>query len=135
MSLIQDLQRRPIKNREKLLQVGIVIIAIGLLSFFIWQQKKRLSSLNVSSTKETPELELPREEIDYIKESVEQLRKLREQKYQVPGAEEEDLKKLREMNEKDLEKLSEDDKKALEELIERIQGDIKKNINPPMEIK
>lgn len=135
MSLIQDLQRKPIKSREKLLQVGIVIVVISLLTFFIWQQKKRLSSLNVSPSKKIPELELPREELDYIKESVEQLRELRKQKYPISGAEEEDLKKLREMDEKDLEKLSEDDKKALEELIEKIQGDIKKNITPQMKIK
>lgn len=135
MSLTQDLQRKPIKSLEKLLRVGIVIVAIGLISFFIWQQKKRLSSLNISPSKEIPELEVPREELGHIKEYVEQLRELREQKYPISGIEGENLKKLREMDEKDLENLSEEDRKDLEELIEEIQGNIKKNITPQTKIK
>jgi len=120
MPFIKNLQEKPIKTRERILWGGVIIVAIILFSFLIWQQKKQLSSLTIPS-KDIPKLELSTEEIGRLKGYIGQLNELEKQP-QIPGVQIEDIERIKGLKEEDLEKiLSEDDKKTLGELIKKIQ--------------
>ena len=124
MPFIKNLQEKPIKTRERILWGGVIIVAIILFSFLIWQQKKQLSSLNISS-RDIPQLELPREEIGRLKGYIGQLKELDKQAPQISGAQKKSLEEIKGLKEEDLEKvlseLNEEDKKDLGELIKKIQ--------------
>ena len=118
MSLIYNLQKKPLKKRERILWIGTAIIAIGLFSFLIWQQKQHLSSTNLSPQKEIPKLELPQEEIKRLKGSLKQMEEIRKKSSPTSEISEEELQKLKDLYKgKDLDKLSEEEKKVLEELV------------------
>jgi len=124
MSFVNNLQRKPIKTREKILWGSVTIVAVFLFSFLIWQQRKQLSSLNILPSENIPKPELQTEEIKRLKSSLNQLKELEKKKSQIPGARQEELEELRAIKQEDLEKLSEEDKKSLEELTKKIQGSI-----------
>lgn len=119
MSFIQDLQQKPIRTRKKILWGGVIIIAIILFSFLIWQQKKQLSYLKTSSGN-IPQFKLPKEEIERLKGYIGKLKELEKQP-QIPGIQKEDVDRIKSFKEEDFEKLSEDDKKTLTELIKKLQ--------------
>lgn len=119
MPFIKNLQEKPIKTREKILWGGVIVVAIILFSFLIWQQKKQLSSLTIPS-KDIPKLELPTEEIGRLKGYIGQLKELEKQP-QIPGAQREDIERIKGLKEEDLEQLSEEDKQVLGELIKKLQ--------------
>jgi len=131
MTFIRNLQEKSIETKKRILWGGVIIVAIILFSFLIWQQKKQLSSLNLSS-KDIPKLELPTEELERLKSAIRELEELKKQKLTIPGLKKDSLEKLRNFNlkEEDLDKLSEEDKKKLEDFIKEIQESLKGRVAP-----
>lgn len=125
MSFIKNLEEKPARSREKILWITTIIIAICLFSLLIWQQKQRLFSLGSFIPGDMPKLELPLDKLDYLRSSIDEIRRLQREAGEIPGIKQEDLKKWEGLTEEDYKNLNEDEKKELEALIREIQEGIK----------
>lgn len=103
---LNEISEKPKKLRVRIFWGGIILFGMILSLFLFWQQKNIFSSLKISG--EFPKFELPRDEINTLKELFEKFRT-----FEKPGILAPKVKK------EDWEKLSKEDKKLLEEIIKK----------------